>query len=642
MPSQSDSLISDLPDRHCPTLGKKVAPYGLLTLVGAVGLVICFAGWQGMYNPFSVDQLANRRNARALLDSGQLPVTSGLSSLGAYNPPGSSWYYVPSVFFEDPSLGERFSGFLLYVLTIIPLFLIGRRVGGLPVALLLVLLYTLSAVGIYFEQNLQYRARPFSYAWLLFFMLAWLETGRGRFLFGALVSLGIGLLIFIEMAPIVVGMAVAYWKYRPRIRPAPVLAAAAIVLLLWAPYLKLQLDRRFVDIRASVTQTDIGPEKFSTLRSYGDSLGTWSGPAQLGPFTPPKDPSETRSRSGIWKRILTRAFWAAPNFVTNFSASHYLGAIPIVLTVLLIVLAGHHLYGVPGPTRQTPLVLTLSVLLVVCAIVANEITVSMIVGRGLRGGERWFVRLMQVGMIAFVIGILARRRLSEFLKRMTARLGFRGTPRVFPDHLRIVAYVVLPTWLAFSIVAGAARNVRGFWVLQWLLVGLLLLYCPRYYRLSGWLRSGALVLAFVLVIPNRALLDNLRVWQEHGYEGQKHEILLAADTIARLSRSAGLESPRVGYFLSFNGTELTFALIDDRYGGIGSSVSQYLEIRHGISAADQPPEGFSSQDDFRIVQLKRHHSHKYHRFFLTDREKFEAVDRWGAFELLARAGESNK
>ena len=116
-------------------------PLLYLAAIAAVGFVISFSGWRGSYDAFRIDDIGNRDNARALITDGTIPVSSGLSGLGAYNPPGGSWYMIASVFFEDIRLGERFTSFLLYLLTIVPMYLLTAYVADEKTALWVVGLY---------------------------------------------------------------------------------------------------------------------------------------------------------------------------------------------------------------------------------------------------------------------------------------------------------------------------------------------------------------------------------------------------------------------------------------------------------------------------------------------------------------------
>ena len=604
-----------------------------------IGLILTFAGWQGAYRPFHIDDIGNRENARALVERGDLPVTSGLSALNTYTAAGGSWYYVPSTFFEDVGFGERFNAFLLYLLTIIPLFLLCRRIADRTTALVVVLLYTVSAVGIYFEHNLWYRARPFAYAWLALFALRWVETGAGRFLLATVIALGFGLLINLEMIPIVFGLALVVWRFQPRFDGRALAAAVVVVVIAWGPYLSFQLERDFVDLRSALTLQNLGPDPIDVLQSYGEQIGTWSPEKQIVGVFAPTDVQRPQDR-GFAKTLLIRAMWTGRALTANFRLHHPFGLAPLGLALLFGLIVVTHLRAVSGntgPPRNLGGYKAAGVAAILLAAVFNQMTISYVIGRILEGSELTNLWTLQTVLVLLGLGLATIRHVTEYFSKIGRQFKSKGVAKQFPTGISVLAAIVLPTWFLFAVLSRLERYILGFWVLQLALVATCLVYLPRHYELSQRVRIVGIVLAFALVLPNGELADIGQTWTQHGYAGTRHDLLRAAEQVVELSNRQQIDEPRIGYLLFFgNPYHLIWGHIDPRYGGVGSAVHQYVNLQLGAEAVRPPAEGFSVDDEFRIVELVPRSNDLPHRFVMTDSARFQAVGRFGTYRVLSR------
>ena len=605
----------------------------LLLIVLLAGVVLCFSGWRAAYDGTSIDEVGNRDNVRVLVEEGKIPVTSGLSLLGTYNPAGSSWYFLPSLIFEDVRLGERFAGALLYLLTALGLYLLAKPVAGWRLALLLVTLYTVSSLGLFFEHTLRYRARPFAYVWLAYFLTTWIHDRRKWALAGAIVSTGYGILINFEMLPVLAGVAAVVWRFKPRFDRASAAVGAAAVILMWTPFLGMQVDRGFEDLVAVATQSHIGVNHVEVLDSSREDLVTWSSEAgEPSPYTPTHGLAS--SPSNLLKRILILGYRFGRVFPANFADGHPLGVIPLLLACLFLLTIANQLRPATGKTWWPTVV---GWILVASALLLNQFTLPAIIGRPLTPSEITSLQIAQSLFVTAGIVLLARRWMSDRARALAKLTGFTVSRAEIPDQLRILAWFVLPTWLAFAVVARFERFTMGFWAVQLLLVALSVVMLPRLFGMTKRGRYAGIALALLLVLPNGRLQDVFSTWSHHGFGGRQLDLMDAADLIASTAKARKIARVNVGYLLYFgHGYQLAWGVQDPSFGGLGRSLQQYFDVQHNLRTAAQPPSGFAESNQFRIVQLEPTDEDNPHRFSSPDGSRFHPIGRFGPYEVVER------
>src|SRR5262245_50542464 len=100
-----------------------------ILLVAAVGVSLAFQGWNSRLMNF--DHVNFIDGAAKFLSDGVLPDRGDVSSYWAYNTPGTAWLMVPGMLvFHDPRLFESVGSVVLYVGTLVGVFLLARKCFG--------------------------------------------------------------------------------------------------------------------------------------------------------------------------------------------------------------------------------------------------------------------------------------------------------------------------------------------------------------------------------------------------------------------------------------------------------------------------------------------------------------------------------
>src|ERR1044072_2989060 len=111
----------------CPTL--------FICLIGILGMVLAFQGWNT--RTFNFDLIPFIDDAHAFIAYGSIPQKGTLTSFGSYTPPGITWFMVPGeLIFRDPRLFELPGCALLYIGTLLGIFLLTRTHFGAATAYL--------------------------------------------------------------------------------------------------------------------------------------------------------------------------------------------------------------------------------------------------------------------------------------------------------------------------------------------------------------------------------------------------------------------------------------------------------------------------------------------------------------------------
>ncbi len=263
--SQTETPATAWHQKYLATLpSNRIAGLIVILLVAAVGVALALQGWKSRI-PF-VDLTPPIDNAAKLLDSGIIPQWGQANSLGSYAPPGSSWLLVPGLsLFSDPRLFEYGGGIILYLGTLVGIFLLARQFFSFRCAALAVILYGLSELGLYFAESLWPKGHPFFYIWTIYFITLWVKRKNPWYLAGAIITSMAGIYIHMEMAPVIFIIPIAWLLYRSPIHLIPVLVGVAVSLLLWSPYLMFEHDRNFYDVTTQLSQKQF----------WGDYKSSW-------------------------------------------------------------------------------------------------------------------------------------------------------------------------------------------------------------------------------------------------------------------------------------------------------------------------------------------------------------------------------
>jgi hypothetical protein len=234
--------------------------YGLtiIILVTIVGMLLALQGWRS--RPPAFDMLTYFNRAEALLKQGTLPRYGDISSYGSFSPPGTAWLIAPGMLvLNDPRLYEKLGSGLLYLGTLLGIFLLARAALGIRCAYLSVALYGLSGLGLYFAGSLWPIGHPFFYVWMVYFAVHWVTRRDARYLAAAAVIWAVGMVVDMAIAPAALVLPALWLIYRPPLWSRVHLIAAALALAVWFPYLQFEMDRGFADLRSQLLRQNIFP-----------------------------------------------------------------------------------------------------------------------------------------------------------------------------------------------------------------------------------------------------------------------------------------------------------------------------------------------------------------------------------------------
>jgi hypothetical protein len=216
-------------------------------LVAVAGILLAWQGWKSRTVLF--DLVPHIVDAHALLAHGRLPDRGSLCSFASYIPPGTTWLLLPGVLaFDDPRLFEAVGSSLLYLGTLFGIFLLAWNAVGLRCALLSVGLYGLSELGLTVAGSLWPRGHPCFYVWMIYWTWRWIRRRQAIYLTTAFVTWAVGMYVYLEIAPAVFVLPMMWLVHRAPLKRGAVIAAAGLTLLIWAPYLRFEATRGFVDL----------------------------------------------------------------------------------------------------------------------------------------------------------------------------------------------------------------------------------------------------------------------------------------------------------------------------------------------------------------------------------------------------------
>jgi 4-amino-4-deoxy-L-arabinose transferase-like glycosyltransferase len=240
---------------------RSVCAIVVVLLIAALGMSLALQGWRSQILAFDMVEFFEAAND--LLTRGILPKYGDVSSYASFSPPGAAWLMMPGMLvFEDPRLFEKLGSGFLHFGTLICVFLLGRMYFGGRCAVLSVLLYGLSGIGLSFAGSLWAIGHPFFYVWMAYCVTQWVTNSDAKHLAMAIVIYAAGMYMDMTIAPALFILPSAWLLYRPPLRFWPLVLAGAVSLLIWFPYLQFEADRGFVDIKSQVQRRSIFPVNY--------------------------------------------------------------------------------------------------------------------------------------------------------------------------------------------------------------------------------------------------------------------------------------------------------------------------------------------------------------------------------------------
>lgn len=628
IPRASRSPRKDLLERGIAHIERFQTVYGVIVVlaVSFVATVLTVQGWRSRIP--APDLVTVIRAAHALVSTGALPEHADVGSYGSFNTPGPAWLMVPStLLFHDPRLSEYIGAALLHLLTLTAVFLLGRKYFGTGCGCLAVVLYGLSAQGLWWAGSLWTFGSPDMFILLAYLASEWVTRRDGRFLAAAVGAYALGMYVDLALAPAIAVLPVIWFVYRPPVTLKPLLAAAGIVLIIWFPYLRFEAGRNFADLRSQFLLQNILPSNVS--RSWCDptrKLKVWPvnarapaltahTPAPTGhPIanaTPAGDSRLARLENGLESKFRDRLLG---NFlVTRLSARDAVGT-----ALLLIVLASLVLLCVPGSPRRSQRPDRAPPVTQDASRTRPRLMSRVAVGAVVVAVGTWFVlrQLVFTGQLPSVVrGLVALLLLAgvalifssftQVIDRLLKRGGVHIQSEEQARRRRLVVVALGVPWLILIALAEPGVPARFLWLLPLQALVLAAFFTVFLRRLGVgrpvvWLAQGLLVFAFLW---NSFLIDRVDAWRADGWSGHDAAEVRAVDYIAADLHKEGRDRASIGYRVFVYPFMVNYHSVSSNYK-VGNQFDVLFKYGHGIENIDRCAEGVSPRDDYRIVQTR--------------------------------------
>jgi hypothetical protein len=578
-----------------------------LLVIAVASLSITLQGWRSRAPVF--DLLPHVENALRLVHGGTLPVHGDTGSYGSYKPPGTAWVMAPSLLvFDDTRLAQYVGAAILHIVALVGVFWLAWRHFGTAAAYLAALLYAVSEHGLFLAASLWPNGRPDVFVALVVFTVLWVSRRDSRFLAIGVAIWGIGMYIDMAITPAAFILPVVWFYERPPVRVAPLVVAAAVLLLVWFPYLRFEAPRAFVDIRSQLLQQNIFPANYRE---------TWCNPAAvLRSVNDPGAPasSAVTDQTSLDRRVVTSGLGLGraigENAVSNFNV---VAPIPgAAVAVLALALAGLLLSGVPGSVdggsgtgRSRPPRSAIVIAIIVVAAAGLYVATSpALLGKVPLGAlvplsARRLLRLIAIGGVA----ALAVPAVAWAAQRLLARSRIALQSVEAAAATRALRISLIVPWVILVVMAEPGKPERFWWLWPLQLVflsGFVLALLPR----LGVPRSayrGLAVVVVLVVLANGFLTSRLEAWAATGWDGPDADEVQIVDDLARRIREDGRHEAAIGYQTFVYPFMATYNITNPRYK-VGAEFDFLLRHHHGIENTDRCAEGVTAVDNYRVVQ----------------------------------------
>jgi hypothetical protein len=188
-----------------------------------------------------------------------------LSSYGPFFPPGTFWLMLPGrLIFTDPRLFEKVGGAVLYMGTLVGVFLLAREVFGRVCARWCTVVYGLSGLGLSFAGSLWPIGHPFFYVWMAYFATLWVSRRQAAYLVAAAVTFALGMYVGMAIAPAAFLLPALWLVWRPPVWSRGWIVGVVLVGATWLPYVQFESARAFLDMRGLLLLQNVIPTGYQT------------------------------------------------------------------------------------------------------------------------------------------------------------------------------------------------------------------------------------------------------------------------------------------------------------------------------------------------------------------------------------------
>ena len=503
---------------------------------------------------------------------------------------------LPGVSFAaDPRLFEYIGGTILYLGTLVGVFLLARLFFGISCASLAVVLYGLSELGLYFAGSLWPKGHPFFYVWMLYFASQWVNRSNSRYLTAAIVTWAAGMYVHMELAPAFLILPALWFFYHPPIKSGPLVVGIALVLLIWFPYLRFEHSRGFSDVRSQLFWQDYLSTDYKrsfcnpalVMQSWKKSIPTRNSDLQEPLY------------STYYARFLnTETKESSPGFETgllgNFGRALRVPGVNVMLlsfTLISLILLGSIEYFRRKSVLERP-----------CSKIAYPFTVlshtrdsALISGAGM--------------MVLFLLVPWA------LLLYSSAKTEYLVATRFW--------------WL---------------WPSQVIVLAALFTFVPKNFSVPRAIILIGQIGIILLVVGNPLLLSRVVALSETGWSGVNSDEKKVVDYIAGQSLSENGTRVSVGYQTLFYGWMPRQNVLDPRIK-VGLEFDLLFKFLHGVTNIDRCAEGISPNDEYRVVQsapsatmaypFAHDHPPKM-RFEVPSDDSFYLLKKFGPYLVLRR------
>jgi hypothetical protein len=613
-----------------------------LLLVAIVTLALAVQGWKSRIPSF--DMLTTIDEAQLFIDTGRLPEKGVLTSFLSFTPPGATWLMAPGVWlFDDPRLFELGGSVSVYIGTLVGIFLLTRRYLGRDCALLAVILYGVSGLGMQAATSVwqRYPIHGF-FVWTIYWAARWAEEDRPWFLAASLVTWTAGIYVFMEMAPAIFVIPVIWLVRRPSVRLLPLVLAGVAGAGIWYPHLRFESERGFADLMSQIRRERIAA-------AFADS---WCDPAlvpaqwrldeaEAVAAGSPAAPARIRVRQWMSEKAGTIA---GELLLTNFRDSRVPGA-PLILFVLTVatsalLLVGANTRFLGGATVWVRWLKWLGIGAAVTALVVNEAAVARLVAPDgtLDGSSAAAIRIFQAALLAAALVLVVWRRPIASALESAMNAWRSSAAGVSPAAALGILGLVIP-WALLFVVSEDERRLWWMWPMQVLPLAAAVTYVPSRLGMPRWVGRVGSLAVIGLVAANPVLLSRVEGWTRHGWAGNDAMEIEVVDRVADRMKTGGERQAVIGYDVDFWRFAAIFNVADARYK-VGADFDLLLKYRHGIANLNRCPEGVSPQDEYRVVQTVARDddpsNSNRNRIVSTVAGTFDVTDRVGAYEISRR------
>jgi hypothetical protein len=534
-----------------------------------------------------------------------------------------------TLLFNDPRLAEYVGAGLLHLLTLLGVFLLGRKYFGTWCGCLAVVLYGLSAQGLWWAGSLWTFGSPDMFIWLVYLASEWASRRDGRFLAAAIGAYALGMYVDLALVPAIAVLPVIWLVYRPPITLKPLLAAGAVLLVVWFPYLRFEAGRNFVDLRSQFLLQHIPMSNVSRswcdparkLRAWpvnarATALSARAGAPRERPVSDAAAPSESRLarlENGLENNFRDRLLG---NFLVSRMSAAAGDAVGIVL--LLSVLASLVLLSVTGSTSraqrsdqdaqvtqdgrrgQPRLMSRVALGAVVLALGTWFVFRQLVFSGELPRLARGAVAILLLGGLALLF-----LRFTEITDRLLKRGGVHIQSEEQARRRRLVVVALATPWLVLFAAAEPGVPERFLWLLPLqalVLAAFVTVLLPRLGvpRPAVWLAQGLLALAFLW---NPFLISRVDAWRADGWSGHDAAEVRVVDYVAADLTRERRNRASIGYQLFIYPFMVNYHSVSSYYK-VGTQFDVLFSYQHGIENSDRCAEGVSPDDDYRIVETR--------------------------------------